>query len=178
MDASAEGGVGGEACILVGDLHGKFADLVTILAAEGLPGPKRPFVFNGDYVDRGSFSAEVALTLIAWKVVFPNHMHLHRGNHETINMNKVYGFEGEIKAKYGEKAFTLFTEVFNVLPIASCIQDKVLVLHGGLFTQPDVTLEDIAAVARDRQPPDEGIMCDALWADPQVGFHSLSSKPW
>jgi len=72
----------------------------------------------------GSFSAEVALTLMAWKLVYPNHMHLHRGNHETINMNKVYGFEGEINQKYGDKGMGLFTEVFNVLPIASCIQEK------------------------------------------------------
>jgi len=63
--------------------------------------------------------------------------------------------------------FTLFTEVFNVLPIASVIQDKVLVLHGGLFSGENVTLDDIARVQRDRQPPDEGVMCDALWADPQ-----------
>jgi len=151
-----------------GDTHGQFYDLLNIFEVGGLPSEENPYLFNGDYVDRGSFSAEVALTLIAWKVVYPNHMHLHRGNHETINMNKVYGFEGEIKAKYGDKAFTMFTEVFNVLPIASCIAGKVLVLHGGLFTQTDVTLDDIAAVERDRQPPDEGIMCDALWADPQV----------
>ncbi len=27
------------------------------------------------------------------QVLYPKHMHLNRGNHETTNMNKMYGFE-------------------------------------------------------------------------------------
>ena len=27
------------------------------------------------------------------QVLYPDHMHLNRGNHETVNMNKMYGFE-------------------------------------------------------------------------------------
>ncbi len=33
--------------------------------------------------------------------------------------------------------------------------------------QDDVTLADIRATERNRQPPDEGIMCELLWSDPQ-----------
>lgn len=39
-------------------------------------------------------------------------MHLTRGNHETKNMNKLYGFEGEVLHKYDIKVYNLFTEVF------------------------------------------------------------------
>jgi len=159
-----------------GDTHGQYYDLCNIFEIGGMPSEENPYVFNGDYVDRGSFSAEVALTLMAWKLVYPEHMHLHRGNHETINMNKVYGFEGEVNAKYGEKGFTLFTEVFNVLPLASCIAEKVIVMHGGLFQQDNVTLDMIAATPRDKQPPDDGIMCDILWADPQEPLGRGPSK--
>jgi len=166
----------GQHITVCGDTHGQFYDLLNIFEVGGLPSDENPYIFNGDYVDRGSFSAEVALTLLAWKLVYPNHVHLHRGNHETINMNKVYGFEGEIVQKYGDKGFTLFTEVFNVLPISSVIADKVIVLHGGLFSQADVTIDQIAAVDRERQPPDEGIMCDALWADPQEQMGRGPSK--
>lgn len=49
-------------------------------------------------------------------------------------------------------------------------------MHGGLFSAPDVTLDQIEAVDRDRQPPDEGIMCDALWADPQEPMGRGPSK--
>lgn len=60
------------------------------------PSESNPYLFNGDFVDRGSFSLENVLTLFCWKLVYPQHVHLLRGNHETVNMNKMYGFEGEV----------------------------------------------------------------------------------
>jgi hypothetical protein len=54
---------------------------------------------SGDFVDRGSFSVEVILSLLAWKVLHPEAMHLSRGNHESHSMNKIYGFDGEVRAQ-------------------------------------------------------------------------------
>jgi len=48
------------------------------------------------------------MTLFAWKVCNPNIMHLTRGNHESRTMNKLYGFEGEVKHKYDDKVYELF----------------------------------------------------------------------
>lgn len=48
-------------------------------------------------------------------------------------MNQMYGFEGEVKAKYTVQLFQLFTEVFNYLPLAHCINNKVLVCNYKLF---------------------------------------------
>jgi serine/threonine-protein phosphatase 5 len=32
-----------------------------------------------------------------------------RGNHEAKQLNKMYGFEGEVKAKYDVKLYELFS---------------------------------------------------------------------
>ncbi|PKK16767.1 serine/threonine-protein phosphatase 5 [Columba livia] len=81
-------------------------------------------------------------------------------------MNQIYGFEGEVKAKYTAQMFALFSEVFEWLPLAQCINGRVLIMHGGLFSEDGVTLDDIRKIERNRQPPDSGPMCDLLWSDP------------
>ena len=157
--------------IVCGDTHGQFFDLCNIFELGGMPSADNPYLFNGDFVDRGSWSLEVIATLLAFKLADPRSVHLARGNHETTNMNKIYGFEGEVKHKYDMKVMGLFTEIFNCLPLASCITGaeagKVFVTHGGLFKRDGVTLDEIRKVDRKHQPPDEGLMSDMLWSDPQ-----------
>lgn len=55
--------------------------------------PDRQYLFLGDYVDRGLFSCEVALYLIALKTAFPQKVYLIRGNHETANQTGACGFK-------------------------------------------------------------------------------------
>ena len=75
-----------------GDVHGQFYDLINIFEINGYPSEKNPYLFNGDFVDRGSFSVEVIITLLAWKILYPEHFHMARGNHESKNLNKIYGY--------------------------------------------------------------------------------------
>ncbi|NXN14585.1 PPP5 phosphatase, partial [Indicator maculatus] len=110
-----------EQVTVCGDTHGQFYDLLNIFHLNGLPSEDNPYIFNGDFVDRGSFSVEVILTLFGFKLLYPDHFHLLRGNHETETMNQIYGFEGEVKAKYTAQMFALFSEVFEWLPLAQCI---------------------------------------------------------
>ena len=126
-----------------GDIHGQFYDLLNIFKINGNPSESNPYLFNGDFIDRGSFSVEVVLTLLAWKAAYPKHMFMSRGNHESKNLNKLYGFEGEVKKKYDVKMYDLFSELFCYLPIGHCINRKILVVHGGLFAKDGVKLEDI-----------------------------------
>ena len=150
-----------------GDTHGQYYDLLNIFDRNGFPHRTNPYLFNGDFVDRGSFSLEVILTLLLFKLSDPECIYLTRGNHETKKMNRIYGFEGEVKAKYDDSIFQLFLEVFEWLPLAAVIADKVFVTHGGLPTEPSVTLNDIASIRRGMEPPETGLMSDLLWSDPQ-----------
>ena len=45
---------------VVGDLHGQFCELMTVLTTCGLPAKRNWFLFNGDFVDRGGRSVEAA----------------------------------------------------------------------------------------------------------------------
>ncbi|KAI1169215.1 Metallo-dependent phosphatase-like protein [Nemania serpens] len=153
-----------------GDTHGQYYDLMELFRLNGRPSDKHYYLFNGDFVDRGSWSTEIALLLYAYKWLRPHGMFLNRGNHETDDMNKVYGFEGECKAKYNERVFKLFSESFSALPLATLIGSKYLVLHGGLFSDDNVTLDDIRKLNRhsQRQPGQSGLMMEMLWTDPQT----------
>lgn len=166
----------GKKITVCGDVHGQYYDLANaIFHQNGLPSPDNPYLFNGDFVDRGSFSAEVILTLLAIKVWSPESMHLTRGNHESQNMNKIYGFEGEIRAKYTATFFHLFTELFQSLPLAYILDGKsggspegkrAFIVHGGLFSKDGVTIDDIQRIDR-KCEPDNGLIAEMLWSDPQ-----------
>jgi serine/threonine-protein phosphatase 5 len=164
--------------IVCGDIHGQYYDLLRIFELGGLPGPTSRFLFNGDFVDRGSFSFETIMLLLTIMLARPKDLFLHRGNHETKNMNMIYGFEGEVKHKYDNKVFSLFSKLFQSLPLASVIQDKVFVTHGGLSTIKEgrVSLDEIAAIDRFREPPESGLMADLLWSDPQPQHGRATSK--
>ncbi|KAF9806880.1 hypothetical protein SFRURICE_005837 [Spodoptera frugiperda] len=159
-----------------GDIHGQYYDLMNIFKLNGLPSETNPYLFNGDFVDRGSFSVECIFTLFSFKLLYPNHFYMSRGNHETLDMNRMYGFRGEVSSKYTSQMADLFTEVYNWLPLAHCINGRVLVMHGGLFSKDDVTLDDIRKVDRNKQPPEDGIMCELLWSDPQPMLGRAPSK--
>ncbi|KAK3169377.1 hypothetical protein OEA41_008760 [Lepraria neglecta] len=160
----------GHKLTVCGDTHGQFFDLMELFRLNGFPTESHYYLFNGDFVDRGSWSTEIALLLYAYKWLHPSAFFLNRGNHETDDMNRVYGFEGECKAKYSEKVFKLFSESFSALPLATLIGKKYFTLHGGLFSDDKTTLDDVRKLNRhqQRQPGQQGLMMEMLWTDPQT----------
>ncbi|XP_078602205.1 serine/threonine-protein phosphatase with EF-hands 2-like isoform X2 [Branchiostoma floridae x Branchiostoma japonicum] len=176
---------------ICGDLHGSLDDLFVVFYKNGLPSPETPYVFNGDFVDRGPHSVEIALLLLAFLLVYPNQVFLNRGNHEDYHMNLRYGFIKEIIVKYKKNATVMvknFRDVFSWLPLATIIDKKIFIAHGGISDTTD--LECLASLERHKfitalMPPtsDEdplGILTgrekidrewrqilDLLWSDPR-----------
>merc|ERR1719262_2038473 len=123
----------GSKITVVGDLHGQYFDFVHMLEeVSGMPSPENPILFNGDFVDRGVWSVEVLLTLYAFKLQYPDAVHLNRGNHESEMTNYQYGFANEVKVKYENKLMLLFSESFRALPLATVLEDQAFVSHAGL----------------------------------------------
>ncbi|XP_062290399.1 serine/threonine-protein phosphatase with EF-hands 2-like [Scomber scombrus] len=128
---------------ICGDLHGQLEDLLLIFYKNGLPSSEKPYVFNGDFVDRGKNSLEILLILFGFLLVYPNDVHLNRGNHEDHIVNLRYGFTKEVLGKYrlhGKKILKLLQKIFSCLPLATVIDHKVLIVHGGISDTTDLNI--------------------------------------
>ncbi|XP_062196811.1 serine/threonine-protein phosphatase PP1-like [Phragmites australis] len=147
-----------------GDIHGQFSDLLRLFEYGGLP-PTANYLFLGDYVDRGKQSIETICLLLAYKIRYPDNFFLLRGNHECASINRIYGFYDECKRRFSVRLWKLFTDCFNCLPVAAVIEDKILCMHGGLSPDLD-SLDRIREIQRPVDVPDQGLLCDLLWSDP------------
>ncbi|KAL3229114.1 Serine threonine-protein phosphatase [Nakaseomyces bracarensis] len=149
---------------VVGDVHGQFNDLLRILKLSGSP-PDTSYLFLGDYVDRGKQSLETILLLLCYKLKYRGNFFMLRGNHESANVTKIYGFYDECKRRMGSKSWRYFVDVFNTLPIAATIQDRIFCVHGGISPDMD-DLNQINHIMRPTDIPDQGLLTDLLWSDP------------
>uniref|UniRef100_A0ACD5TYW6 Uncharacterized protein n=2 Tax=Avena sativa TaxID=4498 RepID=A0ACD5TYW6_AVESA len=147
-----------------GDIHGQFSDLLRLFDYGGLP-PAANYLFLGDYVDRGKQSIETICLLLAYKIKFPDNFFLLRGNHECASINRIYGFYDECKRRFSVRLWKLFTDCFNCLPVAALVDEKILCMHGGLSPDLD-SLDRIREIQRPVDVPDQGLLCDLLWSDP------------
>jgi serine/threonine-protein phosphatase PP1 catalytic subunit len=151
---------------IVGDIHGQFSDLVRLLECGGHP-PDQNYIFLGDYVDRGNYGVECMMLLICYKIQNPDKLFMLRGNHECGPISRIYGFYDEVKRRFNVKMWKTFCDVFNALPLAAIIDDKIFCVHAGL--SPEI-MSDVTCVSKVKRPcdvPEDGLVCDLLWSDPE-----------
>ena len=104
---------------------------------------------------------------MAYKVKYPENFFMLRGNHECASINRIYGFYDECKRRYNIKMWKKFQDVFNVLPFAAIVDEKIFCIHAGL--SPDLnTPEQIKRITRPTDVPDTGLLCDLVWSDPEL----------
>ena len=145
---------------IVGDVHGQFTDLLRLFENCGFP-PDANYLFLGDYVDRGKNGVDTIALLLAYKVKYPENFFLLRGNHECASINRIYGFYDECKRRFNIKTWKKFQDVFNVLPFAAVVDEKIFCIHAGL--SPDLNSpEQIKRIMRPTDVPDSGARRAAL----------------
>ena len=109
-----------EPVVVVGDIHGQYYDLVHLIEKAGDPSVLN-YVFLGDYVDRGIYSLECIILLLAMKIQHPTRIHMLRGNHETRTMTEYFTFREEVLEKYDNEVYDNLLQLFNTMPLVAIV---------------------------------------------------------
>ena len=79
----------------------------------------------------------------------------------------MYGFYDECKRKYNIAIYRLFVDLFNHLPVAAVVSERILCMHGGLSPSLNALTQINEEIKRPLDVPNHGLLCDLLWADPR-----------
>lgn len=173
---------------IFGSVHGRFSEMLRFFESFGSPVDEEwgdierfDYLFMGNYVDRGFNSLEVICALFSLKVRYPDQIHLLRGKHDDRKMNKIFGFAEECQIRLGEditdpnSIYQRVNRVFDSLPLAAVIENKILCVHGGIASNLR-TLEEIEEIQRpinlwDNPDP---IPFELLWSEYSPNENSVS----
>ena len=171
---------------IFGSIHGQYGDLIRFFQSFGYPVDFNQqifdlegfdYVFLGNYVDRGKFSLEVVFLLFCLKIQYPHQVHLLRGSHEDIKVNSEYGLAEECRLRLKEdinspkSIFKKMNKVFEYLPLAATIADKIFCVHSGIGDSL-TTLKEISSISLpckinyNPKTLKDKIIIDLLWSDP------------
>lgn len=122
---------------IIGDIHGNLRSLSKLIDFFKLKKPQL-VIFLGDIVDRGPYQLECLITVLILKILEPNTYFLLKGNHETLEMNKYYGFYQQFTDRFQNKAnFDEILALYNTLPYVARIDNQIICVHGGIPEDKD-----------------------------------------
>jgi protein phosphatase len=165
--------------VIIGDIHGDFNTLNRILQKtrwQQLEQEKKPFlIFLGDYIDRGPQQLKVVEKVFGMLIKNPEKVILLRGNHEGPPDLSVspHDFPYHLRKRYGgnwSDAYRLYQEIFSNLYTSTLIEERVLLMHGGIPTQA-ASIDEIAYAHQTH--PEKSTLSEILWNDPSTksGVH-------
>ena len=164
---------------VIGDIHGNLNSLIYFIKKIQKFHPK--FVlFLGDIVDRGKYQLECLILILTMKILSPDRVYIIRGNHESIEINKVYGFYHEFTERfYNIEDFNKVLSLYNVLPFCAKINNSILCVHGGipkdfsiLTKMANKTTSDLKFISKDNGDN----LFQILWNDPKEGLKGFSQS--
>mmetsp|Transcript_7873 Transcript_7873/g.15232 ORF Transcript_7873/g.15232 Transcript_7873/m.15232 type:complete len:727 (-) Transcript_7873:9299-11479(-) len=182
---------------IFGDIHGQYSDLMRFFELYGAPSENKKeggdltgfdYLFLGDFVDRGTHSLETICLLMALKCKNPEQVHMIRGNHEDRWINNAFGFSDECNVRLDEdptepnSIFNRINRMFEYLPLAALVEEKMLCLHGGIGSTLN-SIDQIEALQRPLEVVHEvsnesqQLIVDVLWSDPTDTDQDLGILP-
>jgi len=173
---------------IFGNLFGQYYDLMRYFEAYGNPSDFNPmgdinintYVFLGDYCDRGLYSLETIFLLFALKVRYPESIVLLRGHHEDENVNKKLGlFEDCEKRMNDPLLFSKINAIFDILPLACTIDNKILCVHGGIgsrlnFLSEITKIQKPFSIFQEVKSAEQQIIIDILYSEYSEDVQELS----
>ena len=103
--------------------------------------------------------------LMFCNLLYPQSVHILRGNHESRSTTAKYGFKREVVNKYHLLMYKLFMIFFDTLPVAAIVDNVVFVTHGGIGPAvANLTIEELDTVNRIGEVASNTVVNDLLWA--------------
>ncbi len=162
---------------IISDLHGDSKTFFTMLGEikyeEFLSNPYNKIVFLGDYVDRGPNSIDILYSICCLKHTYSDSIILMRGNHEAptefpfashdlpFRIEDRFGF-------HGKSIYSKLVSMFRLLTLTTIIDQKLLLVHGGLPTE-DMVIENYrqAIATAQENIVQSRVLEELLWNDPR-----------
>ncbi len=164
--------------IFVGDIHGDlnaWKRIKKIISNRSII-----TIFLGDYVDRGFYSTEIINDILYLKNENPEQIILLRGNHETEEINRYYGFLSELEMKFRKRAHEIYrkyNDIFAQFPFVALMDDnKVVALHGGIPIEA-TNIRDFYKLKKGDFNPTDSIALQILWNDPDDNLEYYAPSP-
>jgi diadenosine tetraphosphatase ApaH/serine/threonine PP2A family protein phosphatase len=167
-----------ENLVIISDLHGDSNSLFRILSEinykQFLSKELNKLVFLGDYIDRGSDSLSIIYSVCYLKSTYPDSVIVMRGNHEAPAEFPFspHDFPYEVQDRFGNRWGEIYKDtlsMFRMLTLATVVEHKLLLVHGGLPTQEAAAknFRESIAFAHERQVRNS-VLEEVLWNDPRM----------